>query len=89
MAPDLMSDTWLREKLNGLSLMQGLENWFNKGHRLKDNNSRLFLLSKDGTNNPPIQKIRPIDIQSPIKKVKENVINRLDSSHTWDLIGNY
>ena len=46
-----------------------------------DNEANLFLLSKEDTNRPPINRIRPLAAYSPVRKVKETAIDRIDRDY--------
>jgi len=50
------------------------------------NQSRLILLSKEDTSRPPLGRIRPIAMYSPVRKVGEGVIDRLDRDVIWRTI---
>lgn len=44
------------------------------------------MLSKEETNIPPLNRIRPLAAYSPVRKCMEVALDRLDSNYQWAMI---
>lgn len=73
LGPDKVSDRWLRKRRNAMPYMSHLEERFNKGKPEISglNDANLFLISKEDTPTPTINRIRPLAAFSPLFKCKE------------------
>jgi hypothetical protein len=43
----------------------------------------MFFLSKEDTEIPPVGRVRPIAIYSPIRKLIEIIVDRIDRNMMW------
>jgi len=82
---DGISDQWLRKKKNAEGLMRYIGDIINKGYKVPElaNNARMHFLSKTEDDEPPINRVRPIAIYTPIRKVIEIMVDRLDKEFLW------
>lgn len=68
--------------------MEYVEQWMNGINDTPEelNEANLFLLSKEDTNRPPLDRIRPLCAYSPIRKCLETALDRLDQYLQWLMI---
>ena len=86
--PDGISDRWVRKKRNGEELMEFVTRWIEGKEETPNecNEANMFLLSKEDTTTPPINRIRPLCAYSAIRKSMESALDRLDSKQQWSMI---
>lgn len=88
LGPDGIPDKWIRKKRNGDELMEFINEWMNgtRPSPQDQNEANLFLLSKEDTPFPLIDRIRPLAAYSPIRKCMETALDLYDSEYHWAMI---
>jgi len=85
---DPITDKWLKIARNFRVLAKHLYAVFN-GYQAPNplvNRARMMLLSKEDTTRPPIGRIRPIQMYTPLRKAFESTIDHIDRAHMWGSI---
>lgn len=82
---DPITDSWIKQKCNARVICYNLHlimsGWIFAQPFV--NRARMMLLSKEDTSTPPINRIRPIQMYSPLRKALESQIDVLDSRDMW------